>query len=321
MSDPTPVVPAAPESTPQQNNQPVPAPASVAPPAAPVAVPPKPESATFLELQRKEREHRKSVEASKKATEGERAELDKQKAEVAARLAQAEALERKINSLKGSNALEAMKALGYDEDKIAQAILEGQTPEQLVKDSTATLREDLEKEIEAKLEAKLAAEREKNLKATQEQVIAEWSKETVQLISDAKTEDGKIKYPLLKAMGLEQQIVDEIKEVYFEQGIDVPWEEAAKNAEAHYTALLKKAQAALEPTPPKPAVTPEVKAAEEGGSTEKLAIKEREATYKVRREEKPVITNNMTPTSSAPVSGNDAWEQIKKQVLEKHGLK
>ena len=297
---------APPPETGSPNKEPAATPAS---PEAKVE-PPKPESASFLELKRQERAHREKVEAEKKARSSEKAALDKREAELAVKQAKFEEYERKLARAQ-ADPLGFLKSAGLTEDAIAQAILSGQTPAQLVEETTVKLEGELEKKLEAKIEAKFEDKKKQDEAAQRDAIIADWSKQSVaELTAAAKT------YPVLNALGLQQQVVNEMVRVYLEEGLDMTLEEAATKAEAYYKEQYEKAHAALEPAPAKPdekaAATP----------AEKLAVKERAESFKAtRREDKPVITNGMSPSvaSASPVS--EDWEAVKKRVLEKHGLK
>ena len=316
MSDPTTTPPAVVETAPQPNTPPAPAKTDAATPVVPPAAPPKPESQSFLELKKQERAHRAAVEASKKASDSERAALDKDKAELAAKMAVLDEREKKLSRAK-ENPIEAIKALGLTEDEIAQAIISGQSPEQIVKTAQDKLKEELEADIETKVTAKLEAERAKEREARQAQILTDWQ---VEAKASLVSPEGAKAYPILNALNLTDSVIQEILNLHLNKDpiLDtLTLEQAAANAEAYYKDLYKKAQAAIEPTPAGPA-TPVVKATD-GESNEKLVIKEPEKRIKIT--ERPVINNNMTPSVASSVSGNDAWETIKKQVLEKHGLK
>jgi hypothetical protein len=309
----------APDATPTETPTPPapppapPSPAAVPPPAAaaspdatkPPDAPKPAESASFLELKRQERALREKSEASKKATDAERLTLDKEKASVALGLAKIQEHEKKLARAQ-QDPVGFLRASGLSEDQIAQAILDGPTPEQIVAATTGDLKADLEKDLEAKIEAKFTERAKKDEETQKQAIIEDWKERSV-----ATLQADAAKYPVLTALGLHAQVVQEMVNVYMSEGIDLTLEEAAANAEAYYAAQYEKVKAVKEPAKPAPAA-----------AAPASPVKEPPAGLKATpREPKPVITNGMAPSASSLAANPGDWEAVKRQVLEKHALK
>lgn len=290
---------------------PDPTPPSPAAPAAPIPAAASAPDPAFERLARKESDLQALREQNKKDREANEAEKARILAAVD-KLKQYEALEKykKVEELRGTDIVGAMRAAGFTEQEIAtyyQEISKQLPPEEIAR---KTAQEVIDKENKVRAEAKAAED-----KKIQDQALAQFRK---QIDSHMAAEPDKLEYCNWYGDAAKQLIEDTVAACLEKDGEIIPVSEAAELVEQFYeeqdqkmSTLKKRAPKTQTATAPdKPQVAPKPAAADS-------AVK---ITTAPDARSKPVtMTNRLTPTvTQAAAPKNETSEDKKARLIAKY---